>query len=173
MHLRQFFSLGIVVCAALMLSACGGKDEDTGEGENGGNGGGNGKDQSKIVGKWVIDMSAMIGPAIAMMEGQLAEASEEEKKEIEAEIAKMKEAKVEMEFTADGKMIGTRPGPNGQETENGTYQIKSSKGDTIVMVTAMGDDEPEEVSVKFVDDDTIEVTPPEGQGPKMTAKRVK
>ena len=52
----------------------------------------------------------MMGPFITMMESQLAKAPEEAKSQIKAEIAKVKEAKMEMEFTDDGKMIATRSG---------------------------------------------------------------
>jgi len=115
-------------------------------------------------------MSAMMGPFITMMESQLAEAPEEAKSQIEAQIAKVKEAKMEMEFTDDGKMIATRSGgPEGGDTQNGTYEIKSSEENSLVMRTKIGDDD--EVKVTFVDDDTIEFTT--AKGPKITAKRVK
>jgi hypothetical protein len=157
MQLSRLLSFGLILGIALTLPACGGKEKTPSE---------------KLVGKWSVDMSAMMGPFITMMESQLAKAPEEAKSQIKAEIAKVKEAKMEMEFTDDGKMIATRSGgPEDGETQNGTYEIKSSEENSLVMSTTMGDDEEEEVKVKFVDDDTIEFT--SAKGPKITAKRVK
>lgn len=176
MQLSRLFSLGLVMGLALTLSACGGKEEKKDSGETKKDGGSSGTEKTsgeKLVGKWSVDMSAMLGPVLAMMEGQLAQAPEEAKAEIQKQIAQVKEAKMEMEFTADGKMIGTQVGgPEGGKTENGTYEIKSSEGNKVIMTSKMGDDgKDEEVTLTFVDDDTIEFQPP--NGPKMTAKRVK
>jgi hypothetical protein len=172
MQLSRLLSLGFVIGLALTLSACGGKDEKKDGGNNGGTSDTKKKPGDKIVGKWTVDIAAMTGPAITMMEAQLAEAPEEAKADIAAQIAKIKEAKMEMEFTDDGKMIGTRSGgPADSETQNGIYEIKSSEENSLVLGTKMGDDDEEEVKVTFVDDDTIEITA--AKGPKITAKRVK
>jgi hypothetical protein len=118
--------------------------------------------RQRLVGKWEIS-------ADAFREAIKAEMAKKSKGEQEdAAMANMVDAmleqmKVNFEFTQDGKVNIAMSAMGQDRSETGTYEIVGVDGDnvTLKIITEKDNDEPGKL--KFIDDDTIELTPPEGE----------
>lgn len=155
MQLSRFFSIGLVMSLALTLSACGGKDEkDAAK-----------KASEKLVGKWSVDANAMIKKMEAMA------TTEEAKQDLEQARQEMGSMKMDMAFTADGKMSMDSAFGGFTDSKEGTYTVTSEEAGTVVISGTM-DEETKKATIKFLDDDTIDVTI-DGEEQVMSFKRAK
>ena len=150
MQFSRLFALGLIMGLALTLSACGGKEEKNGGAK---------KASEKIVGKWDMDPTA----TLAKIEAEAK--TDEEKAALEFTKAMISAAKMSFEFTADGKMVWTMSAGDMNKTEEGTYKVKSEDASSVVVSGTM-DNETTDVTIKLLDDNTLELTMPEGGGPE-------
>ena len=106
--------------------------------------------------------SAGAAMGAAMMEGMLAQ------------------MKMSFDFQPGGKVALDASMMGQSKSEEGTWKVVSSGEDSLSLIMGMGDKESEPATVKFIDDDTIELIPPKGQAgspppgmAKIVLKRVK
>ena len=147
MKLLQAIPLGFVVVSTVVITGCGGKNSD------------------KLVGKWTLDSEATLK--------QMEESAKTDKEKAALAMAKgfIGMMKMEFEFTADGKMNATISAMGTEKKEEGTYKVKTE--DPLVISGTM-DGDTKDVSIKFINSDTIEFSMPDDDGPgTMVLKRIK
>lgn len=125
-----------------------------------------GSDPSKkVIGKWELSVEHLreamteemnkksagkegAGAAFgaAMMEGMLAQ------------------MKMSFDFQPEGKVMFAVSMMGQDKSEEGTWEFVSSSGDSVTLKIGMKDKEAEPTTITFLDDDTIEIVPPAGQG---------
>lgn len=129
-----------------------------------------GSPKAKLVGKWEMDVEAAIKKAEDKAK------TENDQMGLQMVKALMKDMKMQMEFTADGKAKMTVSAMGNEQTDEGNYEIKSSDGDTIV-VSITGTKKPAgEMKITFINKDTVEISDPASASKQLenaTFKRVK
>lgn len=148
-------SLTVLVCAAVVcLAGCGGSIE------------------KKLIGKWEMDMEEV-------KEAAQAEAGDNPMAAMA--MAMLDNAKVTIEFKEDNvATFGTSMG-GFDRTVDGKWEVVKSSGNTATIKIETTNPQTDETSVEegtltFVDNDTIEMEPPESanmQVEKVTFNRVK
>ncbi len=87
--------------------------------------------------------------------------------------------KMQMDFRKDGKVLIEASAMGQDRTDEGTWEIVSVDGNTVTLKITTSKGEGKPGTLTFIDDDTFQITPPEGQnaGPTgnqpFTMKRVK
>lgn len=122
---------------------------------------------AKIVGQWDLD-------TVRTLTGIEAEAkTDEEKAALEFAKGMISAIKMKFEFTADGKLRTSWSFGGKTEKKEGTYVVKSEKVSSVVIAGTV-DGKTNDVTIKFVDKNTIELIMPKDEGPgTMVLKRAK
>jgi len=122
---------------------------------------------AKVVGKWEADFSKVAMPAENSGNPLAAMAA-----------SMMSSVKLQLEFKSDGVLNITGSFFGQSNTSSGKWRYVKTDGSTLVlMVKAKDTDTERELRVNFLDNDNLEMVPPEGapsQGnQKLPFKRVK
>ena len=121
--------------------------------------------ESKLVGKWELDVDVLSEKLEAEISKKMAAMPEGMPQFDEAIKEKMKEqmlaSKLTLDFQKDGKVIFA--GGPANEREEGTWKVSKVEGDTLTLLINTGEKE-EAGQVTLVGSDKLELRPPEGQG---------
>jgi hypothetical protein len=122
---------------------------------------------AKLIGKWEADFSKVALPAEATGNPLAAMAA-----------SMMSSVKLQMEFKGDGTCTVTGSFFGQSNTTTAKWRYLKSEGQTLVlMVKGQNQEKEQELRVNFIDNDTLEMVPPEGTaGPtdqKLPFKRIK
>lgn len=163
MRIPAYISSTAVVVFSFALAACSSNDLDEQSEKV------QKKASDRLVGKWEMDMEAMFEKMLAA-----AKSDEDRAKIEEGKGEALAAPRMRIEFTADGKIITTIPGGARTSTDEGTYEVKSEDGDSLV-IHSQQSGKSRDIKMKFINDDTLDI---ENQqlGPEiksMVFKRVK
>ena len=138
--------------------------------------------EDKLVGKWELDNEAFQAAMKAEMDKKAADAPEGMDELGAAMMESMQEmmaaVQFNMEFQKDGKIIVAASGMGPEKKDEGTWKVESVDGNKITLRLKVGEEEEETGTVVLVDDNTLELHPPEGEATaggmeKIVLKRVK
>lgn len=154
MNLVRTSSAALAVLLSLGLVGCGGNAE------------------KRLIGKWELDVDSVKDAA-------KSEAGDNPGAAIA--MGMMDSMKVTLEFKEDNKMTASFSFGGMSKSQNGTWEVVSSSGNDVTIKTEVknsqtGKTDVDEGSLTFIDDDTIETSPPAGSKMnvgKMTFRRVK
>jgi hypothetical protein len=121
------------------------------------------KTSEKLVGKWSFDAEKMIEKMDSMAK------TDKQKADLERAKPAMQAMKIDLEFTSEGKMSLNSAAGEFAENKEGTYTVKREEAAAVV-VTGTMDGETKDATVKFLDDNSIEVSM-EGEDELMIFKR--
>jgi hypothetical protein len=126
-----------------------------------------GSDPSKrVVGKWELSTEHLREAMNEEMKKKSAGKSEEEMGAafgaamMEGMLAQMK---MSFDFKPDGKLMFAVSMMGQDKSEEGTWEFVRASGDSVTLKIGMNDKESEPATIKFIDNDTIEISPPSGQ----------
>lgn len=114
--------------------------------------------ERKLVGSWQLDESE--GLAKRMMGGNSSSVGSELMDTALDEMMEVAQVALSVEFARSGKLT-TSTNVMGEPTQKtGTWSMTEHTENTATIEFVLEGDEPETIKVRFVDDDTIEMVPP-------------
>jgi hypothetical protein len=136
-----------------------------------------GSDPSKrVVGKWELSTEHLREAMNAEMKKKSAGKSEEMGAAFGAAMMEgmLAQMKMSFDFQPDGKVLFAVSMMGQDKSEEGTWEFVSSSGDSVTLKIGMKDKKSEPATIKFIDNDTIEISPfgQAGAAPPAVAKIV-